>query len=123
MDQALLLSFAEFEDVHWWFVTRRRHDEINGHVRRYRERELAPRLLHAGLHIERLTYFNTLLLPLGALERLVLRRLGRGASLGLKTPPRPVNAALRTIFGLEAPLLRRTDLPLGMSLLALARRP
>ncbi len=33
-----------------------------------------------------------------------------------------MNAVLRTIFELEVPLLSRSDLPLGMSLLALARR-
>jgi hypothetical protein len=38
-------------------------------------------------------------------------------------PPRPLNAALRTVFELEAPVLRRRDLPLGMSLLAIATRP
>ncbi len=98
------------------------HDDVNGHVRRYRSLELAQRILHAGLHLERLTYFNTLLLPLAVVERAVLKRLGRRASFGLRTPPRPMNAVLRTIFELEAPLLSRTDLPLGLSLLALARR-
>jgi SAM-dependent methyltransferase len=99
------------------------HDEINAHCRRYRRIELAQRVLHAGLRLERLTYFNTLLLPLGVVERAVSRRLGSAASLGLRTPPGPLNTALRTIFGLEAPLLRRGDLPLGMSLLAVATRP
>ncbi len=99
------------------------HDEINEHYRRYRRIELAQRLLHTGFHLERLTYFNTLLLPLGVIERAALRRLGVGASIGLGMPLRPLNIALRTIFELEVPLLRKSDLPLGMSLLAIATRP
>ena len=99
------------------------HDEINGHRRRYRRLELAQRILHADLRLERLTYFNTLLLPLGVVERALGRRFGGAASIGLQMPPRPLNAALRTVFELEAPVLRRRDLPLGMSLLAIATRP
>jgi SAM-dependent methyltransferase len=99
------------------------HDEINEHARRYRHLELAQRIQQAGLRLERLTYFSTLLLPLGVVERAVVRRVGSAASLALRMPPGPLNAALRTIFGLEVPVLRARDLPLGMSLLAVATRP
>ena len=47
---------------------------------------------------------------------------GVGTSIGLGMPLRPLNIALRTIFELEVPLLRKSDLPLGMSLLATSAR-
>lgn len=98
------------------------HDEVNEHKRRYRRAELLRLIGDAGFAVERLTYFNTFLLPLGIAERFVSRRLGRRASLGLRVPPSAVNAALTRTFGLEVELLRRRDLPIGMSLLLVATR-
>ena len=40
-----------------------RHDELLGHRRRYTARGLRLLAEHAGFHVERLTYFNTLLAP------------------------------------------------------------
>lgn len=99
------------------------HDEVNGHYRRYRRGELEGRARAAAFQVERVTFFNSLLLPLGVLERAALRRLGERASLGLTLPPRPINSALRRIFGLERRLLDRVNLPIGMSLLLIATRP
>jgi SAM-dependent methyltransferase len=98
------------------------HDEINAHLRRYRRKDLQRVILHAGFRLERLTYFNTLLLPLGVIERMMVRLLNAPASFGLKPPPRPMNAFLRWVFGLEVGLLRTHNLPIGMSLLAVASR-
>jgi len=100
------------------------HDVVNGHYRRYTRRSLMAALQGAGYRIERVTSFNTLLLPLGIAERWVSRLLGRTeASAGLQQPARPLNAALRGVFGAEVGLLRLVDLPIGMSLLAVATRP
>ena len=100
------------------------HDVVNGHYRRYTRRSLTAALQGAGYRIERVTSFNTLLLPVGIVERWVSRLLGRTeASAGLQQPPRPLNAALRGVFGAEVGLLRLVDLPIGMSLLAVATRP
>lgn len=98
------------------------HDELNHHRRRYTRAMLCDRVVIAGFRVERVTYFNTLLLPLAWLERTMARRQQRRAMV--RQPAPLVNAVLRRIFALELPLLRRVDLPIGLSLLLVAtRRP
>lgn len=108
-----------------------RQDEISGHRRRYSTRLLRQRVATAGLRLERLTPFNTLLFPAAAVIRL-LRRQGQpqpncGApaleSDFSMVGPGPLNNALAILFGTERLWLRRWDFPVGVSLFALARRP
>jgi SAM-dependent methyltransferase len=96
------------------------HDELNGHRRRYGLGMLAGRVGGAGFAVERVTYFNCFLLPLAWLERTISRR--RGVAAPVKQPPRLANALMRGIFACELPLLRRVDLPVGVSLLLVATR-
>jgi SAM-dependent methyltransferase len=98
------------------------HDELNGHFRRYTRAGLVGAVRAAGFRVERATYFNTLLLPLAFLERAALRRLKLPRSPAVSLPPRPLNAVLRGVFGLERPILARADLPIGLSLLLVASR-
>ena len=99
------------------------HDEVNAHYRRYVRETLEAPATEVGFEIERVTYFNSLLLPGGWTAR-VASRLGRssGAS-GLGVPPRPLNRALVSVFSFESAMLRRTDMPLGTSLMLVARKP
>lgn len=99
------------------------HDEQNHHRRRYRRPGLVAALETAGFRVERVTYFNSLLLPLGYVERLAARALRLESDPAVALPSKPVNAVLRGIFGLETALLRALDLPLGMSLLIVATKP
>lgn len=99
------------------------HDERNAHHRRYTARSLASALSSAGLGLERVTYFNTLLLPLGYATRVFARLTGSTAATGVDIPPAGANALLKAVFSLERPWLRRFGLPIGMSLLAVARAP
>jgi SAM-dependent methyltransferase len=96
------------------------HDELNGHRRRYSRAALLDRTAAAGFRVERATFFNTVLLPLALGERSVARLRGRASPV---TPPTAlVNEVLRRAFALELPVLRRTDLPTGLSLLLVATR-
>jgi SAM-dependent methyltransferase len=99
------------------------HDELNAHFRRYTREGLVAAARGAGFGVRRVTYFNSLLLPLAGLERAAVRLLSLPRSPAVALPPRPLNAVLRTVFGLERPILARTDLPLGLSLLLVATRP
>jgi len=99
------------------------HDEANHHLRRYTAGDPAGALHSAGFLVERLTHFNTLLLPLGYVTRTISRLTGSHALSGTGMPHRWVNAALTALFSLEVHMLRRFDLPLGMSLLAVAHKP
>jgi len=105
-----------------WGIT----DDMSHHVRRYRSARLHDVLTTAGFEIERSTHFNTWLFPGAAAVRLG-RRLIPGGSKADKpdialTPPR-VDGVLAKVFASERHVLRHVDLPVGVSLLALARRP
>jgi SAM-dependent methyltransferase len=105
------------------------HDEALGHRRRYTARGLRRVAREAGLHPLRTTYFNTLLaLPIVAVRlvrRWRTRALGAGSRPGhdLVRPAPWLNALLARVFSWEAGLLRWADLPFGVSLLMVARRP
>jgi SAM-dependent methyltransferase len=105
-----------------------RHDEVNGHRRRYTRRALRDAAERAGWEVERMTSFNAVyLLPAAAVR--IARRRGRpdadgdGASELTLTPP-ALNGLLELPLRAEAALLARgADLPAGLSLLVLLRAP
>jgi SAM-dependent methyltransferase len=101
------------------------HDEINHHHRRYTRRTLQLVAEQAGWTQVRTTYFNSLLLPIAILLR-VLDRVNRAktteSSLDLWIPPAPVNWLLERPLALEAALIGRGGrIPAGLSLLAVFR--
>lgn len=102
------------------------HDVANEHYRRYRAGTLRPLAERTGWRVERLTYFNSLLLPPAAVVRLAgrFRRRPRGAEVSdLQLTPPALNGALEMPLRLEAALLRAGGrLPAGLSLLAVLRR-
>jgi ubiquinone/menaquinone biosynthesis C-methylase UbiE len=97
------------------------HDIAAGHRRRYRRRTLLAAAQDAGWVAERMTHFNTLLLPVAAAMRVTDRRSAHPRSHLDRGPGRlrpAVGAALRV----EARALRAgLRLPLGLSLLATFR--
>ena len=83
----------------------------------------------AGFDVLRLSYMNAFLFLPVAIVRL-LRRLQRRLRPGIPhrsdfriSTPAPVNALLAHVFGAEAPIVRRVNIPFGVSILALARKP
>jgi SAM-dependent methyltransferase len=97
-----------------------RHDELLGHRRRYTAPGLRRAALGAGLLVERLTYFNTLLAPPIMAVRLVRAALRRDHH-DLDRPAPLVNRLLGACFAAEARCLRLTSLPFGISILLVAR--
>lgn len=101
------------------------YDVRAGHLRRYRRDELRARMLEAGLEIVRITSFVTVLLPLMWLSRLAQRR-PRGAYdplAELRVAPW-INWPLEQALAVERLLIRSgVSLPVGGSLLVVARRP
>jgi 2-polyprenyl-3-methyl-5-hydroxy-6-metoxy-1,4-benzoquinol methylase len=96
-----------------------RMDEVAGHVRRYRLRQLGRAMAAAGLRRLHASYFNSWLFPLIAAGRLAgFPRENHEIDL----PPRAANASLRALFSSEAPLAARLTLPFGVSILYLAER-
>jgi SAM-dependent methyltransferase len=98
------------------------HDAAHHHFRRYTKKQLRELFLRAGLEVQLLSYFNSLLFPLVAAARIV-GKITRKESADDKLPSAPVNAALNAMFGLEAHMIGRLPMPFGVSLVAVVRRP
>lgn len=94
------------------------HDVAHHHKRRYSKRGLKRVAEAAGLRVERIGFFNSLLLPLAAAARIAGKLAGRTSSDDA-IPPAPVNKLLRFVFGLERHLVGRVPLPAGLSLFAI----
>jgi SAM-dependent methyltransferase len=102
------------------------HDEANHHYRRYSRSKLRGAARSAGWEIERVSSFNSLLLAPAAAVRLAQRRMGarNGHSNDLDLGPAWLNDVLERPLALEASWLARgRTLPMGLSLLAVLRRP
>ena len=98
------------------------HDEVNHHRRRYTRDTLRAAIAGAGLTLIKLTYFNTLLFPPIAAAKLVSR--ARGATSAHVAPEHGLpfgNSVLRALFSSERHAIARFNLPIGVSLLAVAR--
>jgi len=95
------------------------HDVVNHHKRRYTRRTLRALVDDAGLKLEMMSWFNSLLFPLAATARLAGRVTGKEDSDDA-LPPAPVNKMLEWMFGLERYALGRLPFPPGVSLVAIA---
>jgi hypothetical protein len=109
-------------------------DEAAHHCRRYEPNELRGKLIEAGYEIDYISQFMMSIFPMVWVGReisaLVNRVLGRGDSsvermATQELRPNPlVNRALTRLLNLETRRLARGHtLPLGTSLLAVARKP
>lgn len=102
------------------------HDVANHHYRRYRRRTLRAAATEASWSIERMTSFNSLLLPPAAAVR-VAQKL-RHERVEQHTPDATIGPPwlypiLELPLRAEASWLRQNrDIPMGLSLLALLRR-
>lgn len=99
-----------------------KHDDLNEHKRRYTKCELEKKLKLAGFHLEKISYYNTLLFPLIALIRLINKLLRLDEVSDVEMPGKFVNFALKNIFLLEKYWLRYFNFPFGVSLIAIAKK-
>jgi SAM-dependent methyltransferase len=96
-------------------------DERVCHVRRYRRRELSDRVTAAGLRVEYVTSFVSLLLPLMAWSRWRARSVAGESELQVSPT---VNSLLTAIQSAERRLIvAGATFPAGGSLLLAARKP
>ncbi len=102
---------------------RGRHDEAV-HIRhRYTTGELAGKFRAAGLEPEHLSYANCLLFPIAAAKRLLERVIRPQQQSDLTIGTGIFNAPLRAVLSAEAPLVARTGLPFGLTVIGLAKKP
>ena len=99
------------------------HDRTHHHCRRYTKNGLDRVLQETGFEIERITYFNSLLFPVILAARLIGNLLPRrhSPSGDVSMPGKVANAFLTKLFGSERYLLRKANLPVGVSLMAVAK--
>ncbi|MCI0523889.1 MAG: methyltransferase domain-containing protein [Acidobacteria bacterium] len=105
------------------------HDRALGAERRYGLDELREKLKRAGFEVLRETHANTLLFPVAAIRRLLLKRLGL-ADAGSDVKPFPphfewINRVFLKALLWEAKTLRdpNVKLPMGLSAICVARKP
>jgi SAM-dependent methyltransferase len=103
-------------------------DVASGHKRRYRRQDLTQKIAATGFSILRISYFMTLLLPLLWASRMLeglfrnsATPRGLDAGMEMRTIP-VVNGFLLSILRVERFLLRFVTLPVGASLIAVARK-
>jgi len=102
------------------------HSTLTGEVRRYTPDRLRRRLTTAGFDIGRLTFTNMSLVAPAWLVRSAERVTGRSSEASeanLRVPASPINTLLDAVLHAEAGLLRVANLPIGTSLMAVARKP
>lgn len=115
----LLVAFVPALRLLWGL-----QDDVSHHRRRYSRGQLRQVVMAAGFQIERLTFFNTFLFPPILAARLAMRvRPPKGLKSENELGGPVLNAVLNAIFSAEAPLIERLDLPIGVSLACVARRP
>jgi SAM-dependent methyltransferase len=112
------------------------HDVFNNHYRRYDRRMMRALAADTGLRIERMTYFNSLLLPPAVAVRLLQRLRLRGSGTNgngngggahrsdVELTPPWLSSTLELPLRAEAAWLRHDrTLPVGLSLLTVLRKP
>ena len=100
------------------------HDRATHVYRRYNTGAFEQRLRRMGVKPLRLSYSNTLLLPVALVRRLVSKLMPGDAPLRSDVRPvaEPLNGALAWVLSREAPLVAGSGLPIGLSVLTLARK-
>jgi SAM-dependent methyltransferase len=100
-----------------------RHDRAVETRHRFGKAELRAKLDAAGFDVEVLSHANALLFPLAlgvrGLERVMPEREARAET---SVPAGPVNAVFKALLSAEAPLVRSTGLPFGLTLISLATK-
>jgi SAM-dependent methyltransferase len=117
----LLLHVAALEMLHG------KHSVLSEEVRRYTPARLRAIVEHGGFRIERLTFDHMTLLPMMLPVRAWHRLTASGGAVAagegeITVPAAPVNAALTALVSLEAMALRAVNMPIGSSLMCLARK-
>ena len=102
------------------------HSTLTEEKRRYTGASMRGLLERAGFTVERATYTNMMTLPLVLAVRLkdqLTGRAGTASESDLRVPPAPVNTALSGLLSLETAWLKVGRLPIGSSILVVARKP
>jgi SAM-dependent methyltransferase len=117
----LLLHVAALRMLHG------QHSVLSEEKRRYTRASLRALVEGAGFTIERLSFDHLSLLPMMLPVRVWQRWTAKDGTVAagegeITVPPAPVNALLTALVSVEALALRAFDMPIGSSLMCLARK-
>ena len=99
------------------------HSVLGGELRRYRRRDLREKLETGGFRVTRSSYTNFSIFPMVSAVRAVQRLSGHVESEAeIAVPAAPLNSLLSALLGLEAMALRAVNMPIGSSVMAVARK-
>ena len=117
----ILLHVAALEVLHG------KHSVLSEEHRRYTPASLRSLVAGAGFQVDRLTFDHFSLLPLMLPVRVWHRLTAKDGVVAagegeITVPIAPVNAALTALVSLEALALRAVNMPIGSSLMCLARK-
>jgi len=99
-----------------------KHDEALHHKRRYDKLQLINVLQFNGFIIKKISYWNFFLfLPVAALR--LIKKSGKNQKIetDVKEMPKIINKILRSILRLEAYLISRLNLPIGVSMVCVGK--
>jgi SAM-dependent methyltransferase len=118
----LLLHVAALDILHG------EHSVLSQEHRRYTSSSLRALVESAGFVVERLTFDHMTLLPFMLPVRIWHRLTASGGVVPageseIEVPMAPINAMFTALVSLEATALRAFDMPIGCSLMCLARKP
>ena len=117
---AALITVAAFESL------RGGHGTFSQEVRRYTTASLSALLEGAGLDVERVSYTHATLFPILWLVRGWQRWQGGGqaeaSEAEIAVPPAPVNLVMSFLLTVESWMLPWINLPVGSSVICLARK-
>lgn len=120
------IAFVRVAAYEWM---RSGHDEVLATHRRYRLGSLSDKMERGGFKILRATYANTLLLPVAAVRRLALKRIGlsdKGSDVKPLSPKLEwLNRTLTLALRSEAKFLKRrsSKLRAGLSVICIVEKP
>jgi len=116
----VVISMAALEILHG------DHSEVWQEYRRYTRASARALAEQAGLRVERVAFMFAVLFPVLLVSRGVQRLTRRFRAVrddtDITIPPAPVNALLSGLLRIEAALSRRVAMPVGSSLLVVARK-
>lgn len=109
-------------------MLRGRHSALSEETRRYTPAGLRRLFESEGFEIQRISFLFASLFPLMFLVRLFQRWTSGGDDVApgefeISVPAAPINGLLTMMLWLEAQVFRLVDLPIGSSVVCLARKP
>lgn len=97
------------------------HDRALGHYRRYTLKQLKEKLIKNGFRIKKISYFSSFILPATLISRFTKRPYLTQEKTDFPRVPPFINRVLIYLMKFESMLIKRVSLPIGSSLICIAK--